>query len=364
MGVIDGSKRIGEVSKSYQGDKITLVKYEDALHVTVCFDDGAKKVCTYYDFKHGRVRSPHKVFDHYGNAYSTVEDMCKAYGLSLGAYKERRKSGDTLEEALSKKGRVYKREEITVDHLGNKYNSEAEMAEAYGLSPAFLHGRLAYMDVESALTKKKQERPEVYDHKGNKYPSFAAMCKEYGFGITTVKRRLSRGLTLKESLESSSRKLEFTDHKGRVFDCKEDAMRFYHINKNVYNWRISQGWSKEKALVTPYKKDTEKTRCRAERVGEKRTMNNGLAAEIVSYENNDHITVRFEDGEEKRMGYKEFLAGRAGHPTLKSGRNQKGSYAGFETKFIAHGYYKCRCTKCKYEDILTPQEMKKHVCTD
>ena len=84
--------------------------------------------------------------------------------------------------------------------------------------------------------------------------------------------------------------------------------------------------------------------------------------EIIDYKKSNDITIRFEDGVERKTIYAEFKKGCVKHPQLWV--KKKGNYKGFETLFQwneeGRTIYKCKCTKCGFESLLTPQEMIKH----
>ena len=65
------------------------------------------------------------------------------------------------------------------------------------------------------------------------------------------------------------------------------------------------------------------------KIGEKNRALNGLMMEIVEYTNSSDITVRFEDGEERKTSYPEFKEGCVKHPSLWIRKN--GMYKGFHT---------------------------------
>ena len=100
------------------------------------------------------------------------------------------------------------------------------------------------------------------------------------------------------------------------------------------------------------------------RLGETRTMNCGMKATIIRYENNRDIDVRFEDG--KVVGHKAystFKKGEIAHESLNLNYGSK-DFHGFICKrgFIDEDrvLYECICKHCGLEDVLTPQEMMEH----
>lgn len=105
------------------------------------------------------------------------EDICKAFALGI----------DLFEYLALPKGRGVE------DHLGNIFKTKKAMALHYGLNETLIEKRLRNgWSLEDALTK----RPKVYhaiveDHLGNKYPTFKAMCNAYGLPEHVVSRRLT-----------------------------------------------------------------------------------------------------------------------------------------------------------------------------
>ena len=92
-------------------------------------------------------------------------------------------------------------------------------------------------------------------------------------------------------------------------------------------------------------------------------QNCGLYAKIDNYVTADDVRVVFEDGEISETHYLNcFLEGSSSHPKL-SKRNSV-NYMGFACKRAYkeenNVFYNCRCNKCGYEDILTPQQMIQH----
>lgn len=91
---------------------------------------------------------------------------------------------------------------VFVDHLGQEFDSQAQCAIAWGLTPATLKGRLRDgMSVKRALTKKYvPKRHPCRDHLGNEYPTIAAMARAYYISVGTLRTRLRMGWPLKDAL--------------------------------------------------------------------------------------------------------------------------------------------------------------------
>lgn len=135
-----------------------------------------------------------KTIDHKGNEFKSVSEMCRYWGVSSKLFYSRHKHCRDLEYCLSpKKVKGDRLAGVPVeDHLGNKFESKQDLAQAYGLTLCTLHYRMSKgWSLEDVLTKPVNSyTPVTEDHKGNKYPTFKAMCDAYGLATHVVDRRL------------------------------------------------------------------------------------------------------------------------------------------------------------------------------
>lgn len=213
--------------------------------------------------------------DHLGNHFKSVSAMTRHYGIPRPTYISRLKSGWTVKEALTvpvlKDGSNYKTSNSLggiVDHLGNHFSNNAQMARHWGISPSLLHRRVhdKGMSLEDALTtpiSRKHSAQEVTDHLGNKYCSRSLMAKAYGISSLTLGDRLKRGWSMEEALTtpidtSSYRKtkrvakVRVQDHLGDWYDSYYELAKAYGLSFSTLYGRVAKlGWSIEKALLTP-----------------------------------------------------------------------------------------------------------------
>lgn len=156
------------------------------------------------------------------------------------------------------------------DHLGNVYKSERAMIEHYNLSRTTYYTRLKYgLSLKDALTMSAKDFNDFLkansknidartDFLGNLYDNVEAMCNHYGIVLSTYQYRLSLGwskekaLTAYSSKSSICRKLEgkIMDHKGNNFQTVKDMCEYYNIDPFTFYKRIENNWSVEKALTT------------------------------------------------------------------------------------------------------------------
>lgn len=210
-----------------------------------------------------RVRKHIEPIDHKGTIYDTLQGMCFAYGITVPAFKYRYSRGWSIKDILTtpQKSPTTRPQNIT-DHQGRTYSSITEMCSAYGVKVATYNYRIANgWSIEDALTtplnggikKKPEPKFRCYDHKGNGYKTKKEMCATYGISTYVFKRRLADGLTLEAALETptSERKFAFRDHNGVEYTSLKDMCAYWHISVHTYQKRISGGFSIEKALTTP-----------------------------------------------------------------------------------------------------------------
>lgn len=160
------------------------------------------------------------------------------------------------------------RKEIT-DHLGNKYSSIVELADAYSIDVKILRSRLYRgMTMENALTTPVKHRNIgfVTDHLGNKYSSLKSMCQKYGVTVKVYTNRIKKGMSIKNALtvpmepktelpyrNKYSVDGKYVDHLNNKYDSIKQLCRYYNINPEAYKRRINSGWDLKYALLTPLK---------------------------------------------------------------------------------------------------------------
>jgi len=188
--------------------------------------------------------------DHCGNAYPSLKQMARAYGIGYTTLRIRISLGWELEKALTTP--VTPADKRMVDHNGNTYASIAEMARAWGVIEGTLRDRLAKgWDVKHALTTPDGKKKNgVTDHRGNRYSSIQAMCKAYGIRYKTYSERRRKGLSLEEALK----KEQFQDHKGKWYPSLAAMCSTYGVNVNTFYQRRRKKWNVEECLLGRKKK--------------------------------------------------------------------------------------------------------------
>lgn len=93
-----------------------------------------------------------------------------------------------------------RRKEICTDHKGITYASVDDMCKAYGISSNLYRGRLQDgMSREEALTRPLRDT-SIKAPNGNTYPTKRAMCEAYGISLSTYANRIRRGMSIEQAL--------------------------------------------------------------------------------------------------------------------------------------------------------------------
>ncbi len=158
----------------------------------------SKRMYKQYDVKHYETT----VYDHQGNPFNSLTEMCEHYKIPLKVYIRRIKKGCSIEQALTTK--YEKKNNEVSDHLGNTYPTQKDMCEAYGISSMLFRKRIQRgLSVQEALTGKLYStRSKGYlDHKGNDFSSLEKMCNHYHVSVEFYRKSIEEGRSLKEIFE-------------------------------------------------------------------------------------------------------------------------------------------------------------------
>ena len=298
-----------------------------------------------------------KCVDHLGNAYSSEKEMCAAWKVKRVTYRNRIRSGRTVEEALT--GSKRKKGNRCTDHLGNEYPSEAAMCAAWGVIPAtYARRRKAGRSVEEALTTGKlYQGKRCKDHLGNEYVSKTAMCAAWSVNWETYKARRKSGWSIKEALTGDKQRKgkQCKDHLGNKYSSEKAMCAAWNVNQRTYRTRRKAGQTIEEALTGAFRRTLP--------IGLSNLQACGLIATITKKGSEGSMFIKFEDGTLVSGSVSNFVNGSIGHPELKA-RGEKCHYAGFEAKKLVRledrTLHTCECMRCGLRDMMTPQEMLEH----
>lgn len=184
--------------------------------------------------------------DHLGNTFNSKAEMCKHWRISIDEFNKRVKAGWTLQEALETQVSKAK------DHLGNTFKNVVDMCKYWDIGVGTYRNRInAGYSIEKALTTPSGKLRKCKDPNGTEFTSFKAMCKHYGVYSKTVQSRLDKGEQLSDALIRPSQTRGATDHRGNRFKSKREMLRHYGITEPTYSARKKLGWSLEEILTVP-----------------------------------------------------------------------------------------------------------------
>lgn len=148
-----------------------------------------------------------KVYDHKGNEFNSIHDMCDFWNIPYVTFKSRSRSGWDLCKILE-----------------TPYN---------GHKTKIIVG-------------------------GEEFDSITSFITKYNIPKSTYTRLSKQGKTAEDILkiyknQYTKRKKEYSDHTGKKFKYKFEMLQYYNIDQDVFDYRIANGWSLKDALTTPVK---------------------------------------------------------------------------------------------------------------
>lgn len=160
-------------------------------------------------------------------------------------------------------------------------------------------------------------------------------------------------------------------YKGKIFgnwkildyytseSCKAICMKCGTIYENANSKNIYDGTSKSC-------KQCSFNRTRNKLLGEEFYASSGLKVKVVNYISYSKVHIEFEDGYKAETTVQALKEGGVlGRRILVNKTVLYGfeilSY-GYRLKEPQDVYWECKCTKCGYHSILSPEEMRDHIC--
>lgn len=197
-----------------------------------------------------------------GNRYNSIAELYRKEKLEkIGRSRDTRLKAGRVDK-VSVKGlrEVLEKKEVR-DHNGKLFESVVEMCIFWGLPVyVYLSRRKTGWTVENALTTPtgtSTKAKECKDHKGNEFASLSDMCKFWSVKADVFCARMKRGWTLEKALETPiqhrHRRKRCIDHTGAEFETIIDMCKHWGIDRRVFTSRIRSNWELEKALTVPVK---------------------------------------------------------------------------------------------------------------
>ena len=292
-----------------------------------------------------------EVSDHLGNIYPSIKALCDKYQITINTYDQRKARGWSLEKTLTASTTKIK------NRIGEKRINAFDGTLMEIIDQKLENHKTKYLILCNNTTK-------IW----RKYETFKKGIIQYhpkrdltASSVVGKKTTNTQGLEMeiiKAYRESDNLDKLYVDI---LFPFK-NAIK-YHV---LYN---SEKWDKGQISHPQYPRASKNI---ISLIGHTGISHCGLKYYIKDYIQKDkgrkgQFLIEYEDGESTWASVGNYKAGHFGHPYLAySSKNKRGIYKNFEYSCeFKNGYktyYRCKCLKCGFEHVLTPQEMMKHVC--
>ena len=395
--------RTGEIMTATNGQKMTLIRYVNSQDITVKFEDGTVVENKSYDsFSKGKIANPNfNIFDKVGEkgvAYNGLEMEIIAYrryddidirfetgevvtttysafrtryvkskqarGYSKKFKRCREKYLNTVKE--TKWGTCTLVEYFGSDRVVVRFDDNTEVVTDLA---TFKRGSIKNpnIDIDDRLLQMKQEREGV--ESVNRY-GYKAKIKTYNsshnFVIEFEDKTTSVCHSYQAFLDGKFKKPAYRLGEKNIMNNGLEAEVIEYESDANMTVRFENGVIRKNIIWSNFVRGTVSDTCDADRLGEETVLNNGLKAKIIAYRTSLDIDIKMEDGTVLTgKQYSSFKRGGIGHPAISV--RGIGSLGGFTLLKRAYTYggnvfYICYCNKCLMRDILTPSEILNHVC--
>ena len=331
--------RLGENKMMNCGMEATIIRYENADNIDVCFEDGAVvKHKTYNAFKKGYIAHPNT---------SAEARLGETRIMNCG-----------MEAAIIRYGNATDIDVRFRDGAIAKHKT-------YGL---FKEGGIANPDIKvSAENCLGETRMMNCGMKATIIRYNTSRDIDVRFEDGAVAEHKTYGQFKNGNIANQNIKVSAENRLGetRMMNCGMKATIIRYNTSRDIDVRFEDGAVVKHKSYSKFKKGgITNPNIKASRFDETRMMSCGMEAAIIRYGRFNDVDVRFEDGAvAEHRTYGSFKKGEIAHRSLSLSRGSK-DFHGFICKqgFIDEGrtLYECICKHCGLEDVLTPQEMMEH----
>lgn len=330
-------RRVGEESVSSCGQKMKIIRYNGYKDIDVQFEDGTIiKNKSYYSFKNGMIKNPN--YDPYVNRIG--EEIIANCGqkMKIIRYNSYEDIDVKFEDGTIVKNKSYNNFMNGAIQNPN-YNLYANRLGEENMSSCGLKMKIIKYNGSGDVDIQFEDGTIV---KNKKYVAFVNGTIQHPniYADRLGKENISScGQKMKIVKYNSSRDIDIQFEDGTIVKNKKYVA---FINGTIPN-----------PNYCPY----------ADRLGEENISSCGLKIKIVKYNSSRDIDVQFEDGTIiSHRRYRDFKEGNTSHPFLSARlhsvyKNIRAKYAWSEGDKV---YYICKCQKCGEEGLWTPQEMIQH----
>lgn len=188
--------------------------------------------------------------DKLGNKFCSFKSLCTAYGFNDHKVAYWVKSGKDLWEILATT--TVDTSTIVSDAIkvfGVYYATYESLCKAFGCTDGGL--QLHKDDIEGWLLS----RGTIF-LEGKVYRSYSEVASAYNLALETLLSRLNTGKSLCDAVKApvrkaTGRRIPCKDHLGNEYSSKAEMCTHYGVTTSLYNYRLKNNWTIQKALTTP-----------------------------------------------------------------------------------------------------------------
>lgn len=283
-----------------------------------------------------------KTYDHLGNEYESIDAMCKAYGITFGQFKSRKRCGKTLEECLTMKSKEQQEADKAVERTGERflqrngytatitaYRGSTDCDVVFDDEDGSIREHVTYFSVKNGEVSLTKTRENYYDK--CLYQSKMMKCGLVGT-VTEIRNYYDITVRFENNIETKSTISKFNQGMVELSQLEITKAKRLHESKQMGNGHTAtiirydgcddmdvefeNGVKRCHVTYEAFKdgrialyKDKAET-YKQSRIGEIGTAKNGEPIEIIAYRGTQDMDIRFPDGTiREHMNYRYFLNG-------------------------------------------------------
>lgn len=153
---------------------ITKQQYMTNIRNNCTLEQALTSITTYTECK-----------DHIGKKYTSINEMCRQYGITKTVLRSRIELGWTLEQILTNPSKKVNYSKVR-DHIGNEFSCIKEMCRYHNVSEhTFKNRTKSGLSIQEALKPENTHRVTCKDHLGNTFGCIMEMCIYWNLSTST-----------------------------------------------------------------------------------------------------------------------------------------------------------------------------------
>ena len=196
------------------------------------------------------------VTDHLGNKFESITEMCEYWGVPYDRFRNRVAHKWTVEMALTtpfskriRRVNTRPKSGASIEYNGVQYKSVRQLAIALGIDDRYLRYHLDRgMSVDNIIELRKRRDELAVDHTGQRFSSVYEMCNYWGIKEGTYQRKIKKGSTKEEALTQLRSKNRAIEYKGTTYKSLKELADAFGVNYGTLVGRLSCKKSLDEAL--------------------------------------------------------------------------------------------------------------------